>query len=350
MTYYGHIRPFSMKGVTYMVKVAVIIDGNSVLSSLSGIIDTFAMANLLWQQSHPDNQEPLFVTETVTRDGNPALCYGTITIPADKSIYDIGQSEIVLLPAIISPHGSLLKAYKDIGAWLNIQYEKGAWIGAACTGTFILAESGLLDGRTATTNWQFAELFRRRYPQITLKPQSILTCDKNVLCTGAATAVYDMCLYCIERFGSKKLAIDCAKRLLIEPARTCQSPYMIFDFQKNHSDKAIMNVQNWLEENLNRNITIDSLANHFGFSPRNFKRRFKNATGDSPINYLQRLRIETAKNRLEMTRDTVNEITWSVGYEDSSSFRKLFKTHTGLSPSQYRDSFSMISPRYDNDE
>jgi transcriptional regulator GlxA family with amidase domain len=218
-------------------------------------------------------------------------------------------------------------------------------IGTTCTGAFFLAETGLLDGRVATTNWSFASYFQKLYPDVNLKPERILTEDNGIICSGATTSFLDLCLYIIEKFSSSKLANRCAKSLLIEPNRRSQSPYFIFDYQKNHGDEKVLVAQSYMEEKFTETISVEALASDLGISPRHFKRRFKSATGDSPLSYLQRIRIEAAKLQLETTRESIDEITWQVGYEDSNSFRKLFKKFTGLSPREYRDRFSRTQKR-----
>ena len=168
----------------------------------------------------------------------------------------------------------------------------------------------------------------------------MLTEDNGILCTGASTAYLNLCLYLIERFGSAALADRCAKSLLIERHRTRQSPYFVFDFQKNHSDRKILKAQTLMEKKFTGSVSLEALASDLGISSRHFKRRFKKATGISPLAYLQRVRIEAAKTHLETTREPVNQITWQVGYEDSNSFRRLFKKYTGLSPRAYRERFT----------
>jgi len=221
-------------------------------------------------------------------------------------------------------------------------FEKNVVIAAMCTGVFLLAETGLLDGRIATTNWQFIDVFRKNYPRVKLKPQLILTEDNGLICSAATTAFYYLCLSVIEKYGSRELISKCSKSLLLDQNKPLQSPYIIFHNRKNHQDDQVREAQNIMERNYSENVKIDTIAENVGISPRHFKRRFRAATGHSPLNYLQQLRIEIAKNNLEMTQDTIDSITYQVGYEDSNSFRKLFKRHTGLSPKQYRDKFQIL--------
>ena len=168
----------------------------------------------------------------------------------------------------------------------------------------------------------------------------MLTVDGEFICSGAATAYMELFLYLIEKFGSQDLAASCSKLLLIDGNRRSQAPYFIFEFQKNHSDDTVLKVQDFMEKNLAEPISFEAMASRFGISARHLKRRFKQATGDSPQIYLQRLRVETAKRKLETTLDTFEGITWQVGYENTNSFRRLFKENTGLTPREYRDRFS----------
>ena len=204
-----------------------------------------------------------------------------------------------------------------------------------------MAETGLLDGKTATTNLKFSRYFKRLYPQVDLKPERILTEDSGFLCSGATTSLFDLCVYLIEKFGYEELAVLCSKAMLMEP-RDSQSPYSIFEYQKDHADFAVKEAQSFMEEKFTSRICVEDLACGLGISPRHFVRRFKSATGDSPLLYLQRIRIEAAKQKLEKTMEPIEQITQQVGYEDPNSFRKLFKKTTGLSPREYRNRFTRL--------
>lgn len=313
-------------------------------SSINGAVDAFSIANIFWKILGGKGEEPLFQTHVVTVDGKPVTANGGLIVQPDHVMDDSHITDVIIIPAFFAPFSFDNDRGDAICGWLRAQHEKGTLIASTCTGSFLLARSGLLSGRLATTNWQFAHYFQKRYPDIHLRIDRIFTEDGGIYCTGAATAFMDLCLHFIEKFGSRDLARRCAKSLLIDPDRQEQTPYIVYDFWKKHSDTDVLKSQTWMEDNYALKLSIQGIAEKAGISPRHFIRRFKKATGEPPLAYLQLLRIENAKRRLETTRDSVNEITWKVGYEDINSFRRLFKKHTGMSPRDYRDKFS-FQPR-----
>ena len=253
---------------------------------------------------------------------------------------DVDQTDLVIIPPFLPYVEQHYENAKDMIDWITARYERGVSIAALCTGAFILAETGLLDGRQATTNWIYARLFRRRYPKVHLKPERILTKDNGLICTGAVSAFFNLGLHIIETFGSSELSFQCSKALLVDSKRESQASYAIFNCYKGHGDDGILKAQQLMESHLTENMSMESIANQLGISPRHFIRRFKKATSESPLNYLQQMRVEKAKNILETRADTVDEITQAIGYENSSTFRKLFKQSTGLSPREYRNKFT----------
>ena len=312
------------------------------LSGITGLVDAFSIANLWQQAMAPDGARPLFETRVVSNDGQPIRAYGGLEFKPDGPIGTATAADCIIVPPFL-PHVVPLPPQEDpLYDWIRAHHGRRTPVGTMCSGTFLLAETGLLDGRVATVNWHFARMFKERYPRVRLKPELIMSEDGGLICTGATTAMFHLALYLINLFGSRELAAVCSKVLLVDPSRHSQTPYMINDFDKSHGDTAVLKAQFQMEARFSQNIQIDTLAGEAGLSPRHFKRRFKKATGESPLGYLQRVRIEQAKQRLETTRDSMNEITWQIGYEDSSSFRRLFKRFTGLAPREYRDKFSQL--------
>ncbi|MDY0360646.1 MAG: helix-turn-helix domain-containing protein [Desulforegulaceae bacterium] len=325
-----------------MAHITLLAYPNCSISNLTCPIDSFGIANL-WHKTHTTPEEftgPLFTWDIVTPDGRPVDGFGGLPIYPNKAIHEIEETDVILIPGILPPIHFIGNLQEDIKNMIMKWHEREKLIGTICTGSFLLAETGLLDGHEATTNWAYANYFQKLYPKVNLKPERILTLDNNFVCSGATTAFMDLCLYFIEKFGSSDLSAKCAKLLLIDSTRKSQAPYFIFEFQKDHSDDKILNAQTYMEKNISGTISFDQLAKESGISPRHFKRRFKNATGDSPQIYLQRLRVEEAKKQLETSFESFEKITWNVGYENSNSFRRLFKKTTGLNPLEYRKKFN----------
>lgn len=323
-----------------MAKITLLAENNCITSPIAGMADALSVANLWWLYTKNDGGGSLFETEIISIDGKPVTAQSGITLTPSRAMHDMEKADLIVLPAFLPPFDMENPRIKSICQWIKHNYKNGNKIACTCTGTFLLAETGLLNGRVATTNWQLAQLFQQQYPKVDLQIDRLLTEDNGLYCTGAATAFMNLCLHLIEKYGSPDLASMCAKGLLVDSDRQSQAPYIIYDFWKNHSDEQVLKAQQWMGKNYEKKFSIDMVADSMGISPRHFKRRFKNATGETPLAYLQRLRIENAKRFLERTRDTINEITWRVGYEDINSFRRLFIKHTGLSPKEYRNKFS----------
>ena len=217
---------------------------------------------------------------------------------------------------------------------------RGTAIAGVCTGVAMLAEAGLLDGRPATTHWAIADQFRKRYPKVDWKPELFFTESDNIYCGGGVYAALDLCLYLVERFAGYEVAKQCGRALLIDAPRTWQVSFSAPMLKQQHHDEKILPVQEYLHENFNVHVSIDELAQHAGMSTRNFTRRFRQATGEPPIAYLHKLRINCARQLLETDFKSVQQICYEVGYEDVPFFRKIFKRYTGLAPKEYKQRFS----------
>jgi len=323
-----------------MVKMTFLAIDGCLLSSITNLIDAFGIADR-WRRALDETAgSPLFETEIVSVDGDPVRADGNICIQPDRCMPEACNADMLFIPAFSDMSYIKAPPVARIQEWIVAQHRRGVPIATTCTGTFLLAEAGLLDGRVATTNWQYARMFQRNYPAVRLKIEQMITEADNLICTGAATAIFNLAIHLIRRYGGEPLAAICAKAVLVEPNRGSQAPYAIFRSTDNHGDKQVSAAQQWMAENYGQPISIDTVAHQVGISPRHFKRRFRKATGASPLVYLQKVRIQAAKEKLETTRESVNEITYRIGYEDSSTFRRLFKREVGVSPREYRDKFS----------
>jgi transcriptional regulator GlxA family with amidase domain len=285
--------------------------------------------------------EPVFNIVTASLDGRPVNTLRGQMLNVDAALADIAHTDLVLIPGFLFTLREALPGFGRYGDWLRRQHAQGAVLATMCTATFLLAENGLLSGARATTHWAFAELFRKRYPDVKMDERATLCEDNRLITSGGASAAMDLLLHLIRRYGSLDLAQKCGRYLLIDNARSEQSVYVLWSMPKSHGDADILRVQNWLEENYDKPLCMDELAPRFGFGVRNFMRRFKEATGYTPLAYLQTLRLEKAKHLLESTRMSLDSITFKVGYEDSNSFRRLFQQRVGLLPASYRKKFQL---------
>ena len=296
--------------------------------------EVFYAANLF-----AGEETPLFEVCSASADGGEVVTSSGQMLQVEQAMDDIRHTDLVVIPGFLFTLQSAMPSFARYCDWLRKQHRQGSYLASMCNAAFLLAETGLLDGVKATTHWAFADLLRRRFPQVLLDEQQILCEDGQILTSGGATAAMDLLLHLVRRFASLELAQTCSRYLLVDTARNGQSPYVMWTMPRNHSDQDILRVQQWLDEHYADPVLIDELAGRFGFGVRNFKRRFKEATGQSPLAYLQSLRLEKAKYLMESTRLTLENITLNVGYEDSNSFRRLFQQRVGLSPAEYRKKF-----------
>lgn len=300
---------------------------------------TMALEILRAANLFADAGEPLFEVAVASHDGLPVPSLSGQALQAEVALEQVARTDLVLIPGFLFTLREALPGFHRYRDWLRQQHAQGAVLAAMCTATFMLAEADLLGGTRATTHWAFAELFRRRYPDALLDERQILCEDNRLISSGGASAAVDLLLHLVRRFASLELAQLCSRYLLIDNVRGEQSSYVLWSMPKSHGDADILRVQNWLDEHFGQPLLIDELAGRFGFGVRNFKRRFKEATGYTPLAYLQTLRLEKAKQLLETTRMSLDSITFAVGYEDSNSFRRLFQQRVGLLPAAYRKKF-----------
>ncbi|MBU1340275.1 MAG: GlxA family transcriptional regulator [Proteobacteria bacterium] len=318
-----------------MKKVTILGLTDTASSLISGPADIFRNAGHLWNFIFKKPEVSYFDIEIVSPDGQPIKCGGNLTINAHSSIDCVQETDLLIIPSIKDIEETMTKE-KQVIPWIKKTYEHGAHVAAICTGTFVLAETGLLDGKVATTHWGFIESFRQRYPNVKLKPERLITESGNIFTSGGSNACYDISLYLVRRYCGNDVARKLAKAFLHDLDRVSQAPWIEFQGQRAHSDKEIRNAQERLENQYIDSFNFDRVAQDFGMSRRTFERRFKATTGDSPLQYLQRVRVEAAKRILENENKSFDEVTYAVGYEDPGFFRKIFTQISGISPKEYR--------------
>jgi len=310
-------------------------------SNIMGAIDLFNTANLVAARQDAYHAA-LFSWQVLSPDGRPATASNGYQIPVDGVIDNARQSAMIIIPAFGSPQPRVLLAALARNAklipWLQAQYAGGAEIASTCSGSFLLAESGLLNGRRATTSWWLADEFAQRYTKVHLDVTSMVTDADGLICSGAGMSHLDMTLYIIAKIAGRELANQCARYVVLDEQRLSQAPYMILNHIRTN-DPLVIKAEKWIQANLDRNIRIEELAAHVTVSPRTLIRHFKEATGDTPQGFVRKVRIETGKALLVNTSMRLSEILARVGYEDESTFRRTFKKYTSLSPRDYRRRF-----------
>lgn len=299
--------------------------------------EVFALANHFSGREHP-----IFDVCMASLKGRNVDAYGGQQIKVEKSLDEIQCTDLVVIPGFLLTLKDVIPEFKKYGNWLRSQHAQGAEIATMCTATFVLAENSMLDFIRVTTHWAFAGLLSSRHPKVIVNADQILSEDNRYITSAGSTATLDMMLYIIRKFAGFKLAHTCSRYLLIDSARTEQTCYVLWSMPKGHGDLKILEVQTWLEGNLGGQLVVNDVAEMFGFGVRNFKRRFSEATGYTPINYIQTLRLERAKILLETTNQAFDSITKQVGYSDSNSFRQLFSKRVGIPPAAYRKKFKGV--------
>jgi len=320
-------------------KVVILASEHCLFSSVAGPMDMFLQAGRLWNGIVGKEYSPYFEVQVVTLDGKPAMSTNQVSITPHCSAYEIDKADLVMIPSQGFHFRTQDKNFFKKVDWLKRCYENGADLASVCTGAFTLAATGLLDGKSATTHWGVAREFRQAFPKVNLRTDLMVTDERRIFCGGGVTADLNLSLYLINKYCGKEVALQSSRCTLIDFERVSQQPFTMFIPEKNHQDSKILQTQEWIEDNFNQNIPNEALAKKVDMSTRNFNRRFKVATGATVVNYIQLLRTEKAKKEMENGRRSFDEISYNVGYENVSFFRRLFKKHTGLSPADYRKKF-----------
>jgi transcriptional regulator GlxA family with amidase domain len=324
-----------------MKAITVLLLDQMFSSTAIGPMEVFRHAGSLWNHLTGTQLAPAFKVTTASADGRPVNCDGGIQIQPNIALKDVGRTDLIFVPTTGPSVHDVLERNADIVPWLKGRSTRGVAVASVCSGVGLVAAAGLLDGKRATTHWGLAELFRQKYPRVNWMPECMVTEDHGFYCGGGVNASLDLSIYLVEKFCGHEIAMQTAKALLIETPRAWQSGFAIVPLKTDHTDDSISSAQEWMHRNFSRNFSLEEPARRVGMSVRNFVRRFKQATGDSPLHYLQKLRVAAAKRMLESNHRSMQEISEAVGYQDLAFFRALFQRHTGVCPSVYRDRFGV---------
>ena len=323
-----------------MKHVSILLPEGAILGSIEGPRQLLSQVNQFFQSK---GEQAMFNIQLVGLKKEIPLSGGAFTAHANVLINDLKKTDLIIIPAVDGDPAQGVEINKELIPWIKEQYANGAEVASLCIGAFILASTGLADGKKLATHWLAENQFRKMFPQVTLIAEKIVTDENGIYSSGGAYSYLNLVLYLIEKYVNRETAVLCAKVFALEIDRDNQSAFMMFTGTKEHGDEPIKEAQMFIENNYQDKITVDQLASMFALGRRNLERRFKKATANTVVEYIQRVKIEAAKMSLESSRENVNEVMYKVGYNDIKAFRTTFKKITGLSPVEYRNKYNVLS-------
>jgi transcriptional regulator GlxA family with amidase domain len=323
-----------------MKHISILVPNKAILGSLEGSRQLFTQVNQFFIMQ---GREPIFNVQLVGLKKQTPVSGNSYTIHSHALLNDIKKTDLIIIPAVDGDLETAIEINKEFIPWIKTQYENGAEVASLCLGAFILASTGLLDGKKCATHWLAANQFKTMFPQVNLVTEKIITDEHGIYSSGGAFSYLNLLLYIIEKYVSRDIAILCAKVFAIELDRKSQSPFIMFNGQKLHEDEPIKKAQEFIEQNATEKLSVEDLASKFAIGRRHFERRFKKATNNTPVEYIQRVKMEAAKKHLENTSMNINEVMYEVGYLDTKAFRTVFKKMTGLSPIEYKNKYNVMA-------
>jgi transcriptional regulator GlxA family with amidase domain len=321
-----------------MKHISVLIpQGDISLSNVEGVHHIFTeVNNVLKNIGH----SPLFKIQLVGKHPNNFLKEGYFSIHPNYLITEHFKTDLLIIPALHTDIAKVMEQNKDLIPWIIEQHRQGTEIMSICTGAFLLAATGLLSGKKCTTHWIHTDEFRKMYPDVILLKDEIMTDENGIYTSGAAYSYLNLILYIVEKYTNREIMIFISKIFAIDTDRNKQSQFIIFQGYKHHEDEYILKVQDYIENHYHQKITVDQLAQLVSLGRRNLERRFKVATSNSVVEYIQRVKIEAAKKLLESRLKTISEVMYAIGYNDAKAFRDVFKRISGMSPQDYKSRFN----------
>ena len=298
----------------------IVPDGDNNISSITGAYEIFKKANGFWNERRKSD---LFTIQLAGISKEVAFSDGLFTVKPHTNISEITKTNLILIPSLNHNYQKSVKGNKELIDWIEKQYRGGAEIATICTGAFLLASSGLLDGKSCSTHWSVADSFRSMFPKVHLQTDKLITDENGIYTNGGAYSFLNLVIYLIEKYYDRQTAIFCSKVFQIEMDRNSQSAFAIFTGQKSHGDEMVIQAQAYIESKLHEKVSVEHLSTRFFVGRRNFDRRFIKATGNTPVEYSQRVKIEAAKKWIETSRKTINEVMYEVGYSDVKAFREI---------------------------
>ena len=320
-----------------MKHISIIVPFDSVMASIVDPRTIFTGVNDFLEAA---GKPPLFKVQLVGLSKQVKLANGQFSVHTDGLPENVKKTDLIIIPALGGDLKNAIKRNKDFVPWIVKQYKKGAEVASLCVGAFLLASTGLLNGKECSSHWLLAQQFREMFPEVNLVDGRIITEQQGLYSSGGATSYWNLLLHLIEKYAGREMAIMASKIYALEMDRKSQSPYIMFNGQKKHEDEPIKQAQEFIETNVTEKISVEHLAVRYSIGRRQFERRFKKATNNSPMDYMQRVKMEAAKKLFESSAKNVNEVMYDVGYADSKAFRSVFKKITGISPIDYRNKYN----------
>ena len=323
-----------------MITISILVPRSSVMQS---IVDPRYLFTAINQFRTAAAMPAPFNVQLVAAASETILENGMITVRADRLLADSGQSDLVIIPALFNDMKTAVELNRELVPWIIQQYKGGADIASLCVGAFLLAETGLVDGKRCSTHWGYADQLRQMYPQVEVVDGNIITEESRLFSSGGALSYWNLLLHLAEKYTDRETAILASKYFAVDINRSSQFPFTVFRGQKNHRDEPIRRAQDLIEQHVTERISVDELASKVSLGRRSFERRFKKATQNSVLEYIQRVKVEAAKRSFETTMLNINEVMYEVGYSDTKAFRTIFRKITGLTPPEYRSKYHRMA-------
>ncbi len=320
-------------------RISIVALPETTQSTLTGLYDVFALFDSIVPESRR------FEVEIIAPSHDLVSSVSGLPLNAHRLIDEVDNPDIIIMPSLLLPNNQWQKGrYPRLVTWMKARYEQGTTLCSACSGAFVLAETGLLDGHDATLHWSYERTFRANFPNINLRLERVLIvsgADQRFVMAGASASWHDLALYLVARYAGPAAALSIAKFFVLQWHTEGLASYTVFQEAMDHGDAVILLAQKWMREHLDSDNPVEEVMHQAGLPERSFKRRFQKATGHRPIAYMQHLRVEAAKKQLELGDKPIDEISYSIGYEDPAFFGRLFKRTTGLTPGAYRKKFKV---------
>lgn len=320
-----------------MKTISLLVYEDAVLSAISGPLDILITTNQVLQGA---GKSPAFGVELVSEKRKNIRLHHPAQFICHKTLAEATGTDLVIVPAFNGAPDVVLQKNKAMVTWIKAMREAGAEIASLCYGSYFLGEAGLLAGKPCTSHWMTVDDMQQKYPAAYVLPDMVITDKDGIYTSGGAFSSLNLILYLVEKFCGREIGLQISKLFSIDMDRVSQAHFAVFQGQRQHEDEIILKAQSYIEQHYDSDISVGEIAEKTNMSRRNFIRRFKKATRNTPFEYIQRVKIEAAKKGLEKSTQDISSLMYDVGYNDAKSFRNVFKRITGLTPQDYRNKYS----------